>query len=67
VIEKVIRVPKKLVDKRARLHKDITSEYRSKLRMNRSIQVVRAFGILIYDQITFSHVEEQGKNRIYFT
>ena len=63
ISEKVMRVSKKLVEKREKSYKNITSEYGTKLRMNRSIQVEGAFGVLKYDH-EFNRFLTRGKNNV---
>lgn len=63
VNEKVMRVSKRMVEKREKSYKNITSEYGIKLRMNRSIQVEGAFGVLKYDH-KFNRFLTRGKNSV---
>ncbi len=63
ISEKVMRVSKKLVEKREKSYRNITSEYGTKLRMNRSIQIEEAFGVLKYDH-EFNRFLTRGKNNV---
>ena len=61
--EKRIQVSKKLIEKRNVSYQNIISEHGTKLRMNRSIQVEGAFGVLKYDY-GFARFLTRGKNKV---
>lgn len=58
-----MQVSKKFVEKREISYKNITTEFGTKLRMNRSIQVEGAFGVLKSDY-EFNRFLTRGKNSV---
>ncbi len=60
---KRLQVSKKMIEKRKVSYQNIMSEDGTKLRMNRSIQVEGAFGVLKYDH-GFARFLTRGKNKV---